>query len=242
MKIYLSPSTQERNAYATGQTEEAVMRDLAVKVSQRLFAHEVRIGGAVSANANAIDSNGWGAELHVALHSNAGGGEGTLVLSSGSVRSLQLANAIYALLAPVSVGNPDDGVRVSRQFVELTGTKAPAVIVEVEFHDSVQGATHITQNLDAYADAIAKGILAVAGPGTPQAPKPVLTRTLRYRIPRMRGSDVAAVQRKVGAVADGIFGTATRDKVRAFQRSRGLVADGIVGPATARALGFDWRQ
>ena len=52
-----------------------------------------------------------------------------------------------------------------------------------------------------------------------------------------RGSAVAAVQRRLGISADGVFGPATQRAVKRFQRRRGLAADGVVGPNTAAALG-----
>jgi peptidoglycan hydrolase-like protein with peptidoglycan-binding domain len=51
-------------------------------------------------------------------------------------------------------------------------------------------------------------------------------------------SDIRAVQRKVGVVADGIFGPATERAVKRWQRRHGLVADGIVGPQTRAAMGL----
>ena len=53
-----------------------------------------------------------------------------------------------------------------------------------------------------------------------------------------RGAAVAAVQRRLGLSADGVYGPVTRRAVRAFQRRQGLTADGIVGPRTAEALGI----
>jgi peptidoglycan DL-endopeptidase CwlO len=50
------------------------------------------------------------------------------------------------------------------------------------------------------------------------------------------GPAVAAVQRKLGVEADGIFGPITRAAVRAFQKRHGLLVDGIVGPQTRAAL------
>lgn len=50
------------------------------------------------------------------------------------------------------------------------------------------------------------------------------------------GSDVKAVQRRVGAKTDGQFGDRTRHAVKRFQRAHGLTADGVVGHATALAL------
>ena len=70
--------------------------------------------------------------------------------------------------------------------------------------------------------------------GTPPAPAPVthITRMLYLRSPNMQGADVAAVQRKVGAVADGWYGPNTASKVRAWQSAHHLVSDGVCGPLT----------
>jgi hypothetical protein len=54
----------------------------------------------------------------------------------------------------------------------------------------------------------------------------------------LRGSAVAALQRKLGILADGLYGPQTRRAVRRFQRANGLAVDGVAGPATLRALGL----
>jgi hypothetical protein len=51
-----------------------------------------------------------------------------------------------------------------------------------------------------------------------------------------RGRAVAAVQRKLGIVADGVFGSQTHRAVKGFQRRKKLTVDGIVGPVTRRTL------
>jgi len=51
-----------------------------------------------------------------------------------------------------------------------------------------------------------------------------------------RSQAVVHVQRKIGALADGIFGRGTLAKVKQWQRANGLVADGIVGPQTWAAM------
>jgi peptidoglycan hydrolase-like protein with peptidoglycan-binding domain len=72
---------------------------------------------------------------------------------------------------------------------------------------------------------------------TSTASHPVAKST-RHRTLRVgsRGSDVRAVQRKVHATADGIFGPRTRRAVIAFQRHHHLRANGIVNAPTWKAL------
>ena len=53
-----------------------------------------------------------------------------------------------------------------------------------------------------------------------------------------RGSEVEALQAKLGLPVDGDFGAKTLSAVKRFQRRNGLKADGVVGPATWRALGL----
>jgi len=68
-------------------------------------------------------------------------------------------------------------------------------------------------------------------------------RTLRLEQPRMRGTDVEALQKALSGKsfrvdADGIFGQETADAVMRFQKRQELTVDGIVGPATRSALGL----
>lgn len=58
------------------------------------------------------------------------------------------------------------------------------------------------------------------------------------RGPAPSASVTAAIQRKLGLSADGVYGPMTRAAVKRFQRSHGLQADGVVGPQTLAALGL----
>lgn len=67
-------------------------------------------------------------------------------------------------------------------------------------------------------------------------------RLLYHRTPPLRGDDVAALQRRLGALGfdagrvDGIFGVRTAGALVDFQRNAGLTTDGICGPATLETL------
>jgi N-acetylmuramoyl-L-alanine amidase len=67
-------------------------------------------------------------------------------------------------------------------------------------------------------------------------------RLLYLRQPMLRGDDVAALQRRLGALGfdagrvDGIFGPQAHAAVVEFQRNTGLTVDGVCGPATVQAL------
>src|SRR5690606_7229201 len=56
--------------------------------------------------------------------------------------------------------------------------------------------------------------------------------TLRVGSKTTKNGWVGAIQWRVGAVRDGVFGKGTEKAVRAFQKKRGLTVDGIVGPRT----------
>jgi N-acetylmuramoyl-L-alanine amidase len=177
MKIFLSASTQEHNAYKTGGVEETYMRIVAAAAAPYLQAHgyQVKIGGTISASDNVSQSDAWGADYHIAIHSDAGGGDGTTIFYfSKNAQGKLLAEHIYAEIAPFSPG-VDNGVKTGDKYVEVNAPHATSVLIEVEFHDSIQGSTWIKANEEQIGKKLAEGILAFLGVGAntkPIPPKP----------------------------------------------------------------------
>ena len=58
------------------------------------------------------------------------------------------------------------------------------------------------------------------------------SRTLKVESPRMSGTDVRYVQRRIGADPDGFYGPGTEEFVRVWQRAKGLEPTGRVGKGT----------
>ena len=98
---------------------------------------------------NINESNAWGSDLHIPIHTNAFNGQtlgGTLVMIySMDSENKKAGQAILDSVAPVSPG-PDYTLRANSSLAELNSTKAVAVYVEVEFHDTVEGAKWIIEN------------------------------------------------------------------------------------------------
>ncbi len=182
-RCYVSPSLQTSNEYAGGTTTEAIqMRAIGEMVVSGLNRCKIenKISSSSMSLAQAIaDSNAYFQGVpneqccHVAIHSNAGGGQGTEVwIYATGGNAERLAKCVYGFVAPVSPGT-DRGVKVNPSFMELNGTDAPAVIIETEFHDYTTGAQFIINHHLELAEAIVKGVCQYFGvayvPTTPPA-------------------------------------------------------------------------
>lgn len=166
-KIYLSPSDQTGNRYAAGDTNEA---DQCRRIAGALTEMLERCGFAVvnglegSMYDRVRQSNEWGADLHLCIHTNAHDGtvQGTRLfcydLDGEGFRACQ---AVLAALAPITPGT-SDSVTV-RHFYEVRAAHAPAVYLEVGFHDNPEEAAWIAANTVAIAEAVCRGICAHYG-------------------------------------------------------------------------------
>ena len=163
-RIYLSPSTQQNNVGVSPFTnEEAEMN----KIADALVPLLLRDGRfTIKRNTPdmdvyqiAKDSNDFKADIHVAIHSNAGGGIGTEVFAYGpNTNSEKLAKALYNQIAPLSPG-ADRGVKYKPGLVEVGDmVGATSALIELDFHDNQAGAAWIASSHQAIANALYRGI------------------------------------------------------------------------------------
>lgn len=187
MKIYLSPSAQPANSYAAGNTNEQVQCN---RIAEAAKTALVRCGFAVKKapegqgyKENVDESNAWGADLHIPIHTNAGGGAGTVVfVHGGTAKQMQYAKPIYDEVQAASPGMTDYGVRVNSGLYELGYTTGTAVYVECEFHDRADLAAWIIEHTTGLGEAIARGVCKGAGvtyiaPEPKPDPEPVKPET-----------------------------------------------------------------
>lgn len=159
--IYLSPSTQEGNFYINGGSEEEYMNLIADKMEPYLTASGidfVRNTPDMTAASSIIASNAGNYDLHFGLHSNAApaGREGTVRGSlvfyyptsekgkRGAILTANNLREIYPL--------PNLVEAVSTTLIgEVRRVRAPSVFVEVAFHDNLEDAIWIKNNLEGIA-------------------------------------------------------------------------------------------
>ncbi len=174
--VYLSPSVQDWNlGYGPYGTEEQRMNLIADVVQYELGRFGVSVARndpSMSLQQVVADSNAQQPMIHVAIHSNASAsgnarGPEVYVHRFGGA-SEELANDIYDHLEGVM---PTDGFGVKEGYTafngqgyyELRRTTAPAVLVEVGFHDNPQDAQFIIDHTVDIGIAIARGILEYLG-------------------------------------------------------------------------------
>ena len=184
--IYLSPSTQENNLYVTGGTEEQYMNLLADKMIPYLDASGIRYvrnTPEMNAVSSIAASNAGNYDLHLALHSNAGGGGkayGPVALYYSQTGKDFCQKLVNALLALGQKTNRSSHVTQQKSLYELRKTKAPAALLEVDFHDSSAGVEFITRRRTQIAEAIAKVIIEADGRAfVPAGPQESLEEAVR---------------------------------------------------------------
>lgn len=171
--LYLSPSTQQFNPYATSGNEEYWMNLLADEMEPYLRSSGInftRNDPATSAAAAIRQSNAGTYDFHLALHSNASAGA-----NAGNIRGidvyyyptsqdgLRMANILVDNLKEI-YPLPERVRAVSTTAIgEVRRTSAPSVLMELGYHDNVADATWIEENLTAIARNIALSVTEYFG-------------------------------------------------------------------------------
>ena len=165
-KIYLSPSSQFGNTYSYGGYNEAQVCGL---IAQHAYdalkrnGFDVKLGSInKSMEYRTKESNDWGADYHVPIHTNAGGGQGTVVFAWHSSVNDKYVKAVYNALAALSPGK-DRGIKEYDALYEINMADGVTIYVEAEFHDNADLAKWIVENVEQLGEAIAKGFCEAEG-------------------------------------------------------------------------------
>ena len=167
-KIYISPSSQPGNLYAVGNTNEQVQcRRIAAALKEKLdrCGFETMAGLDGTMYTRVAESNRWGAELHLPVHTNAFDGKVAglrIMVARTGGEAEKIAQAIMDTLAPITPGT-SDGISVQTGLYEITNSSALCVYLEVGFHDEPQEAQWIIDHTDEIAEAIARGLCKYYG-------------------------------------------------------------------------------
>ena len=159
--IYLSPSTQERNYFVNGGTEEEYSNLLADKMVPYLDASGIRYvrnTPDMTAASSIAASNRGNYDLHLALHSNAspagsyGQNRGPILYHfPGSQKGLQACTILADGLRSIYPIPNLVQVLPTTAIGEVRKVKAPSAFLELAFHDNLLDAVWIKNNLDAIA-------------------------------------------------------------------------------------------
>ena len=171
--IYLSPSTQEFNPYVTGGNEEYYANLIADAMVPYLRASGIDFvrndpGGTVSDSI--ASSNAGNYDFHLAIHSNAAPPNLAGMLRGPDVYYYR--DSIRGRTAAEITSNNLKLIYPSPELVsavptttlaELRRTKAPAILVEVAYHDNYEDAAWITENIEAIGENLALSVADILG-------------------------------------------------------------------------------
>ena len=240
-KIYINPGHGGADSGAVGtggrqEKDDALRYASAVADKLKAAGHTVELERNADYLINVKDiaknANLWGADLFIAFHRNAGGGEGAecLIVTGASATSREMAQAVQSAL--VGVGFRDRGVKVQdRNTYVLSHTTMPATTIECGFIDNAGDNALFDSKFNEIVQGITDAVLSIAGgvvpntvtPPSPSANVSELTRVLKRGC---KGDDVMQAQERLNhhkanaGKVDGVFGTNTYNAVLRFQQAR----------------------
>lgn len=164
--IYLSPSVQEHNLFIIGGSEEQFMNRIADAMVPYLRASD--IGFARNNPGETLTkiigkSNAGNYDLHLALHSNSSPENMKGVLQGPDVYFFTASSNghraadIFAANLKKIYPNPNlVTVIPTTTLAELRRTAAPAILIQIAYHDNDADATWISDNISAIGKNLAK--------------------------------------------------------------------------------------
>lgn len=163
-KVYLSPSDQRRNTYSYGNTTEDVQCGKiaqACKVALERCGIEVMLGQYDTMANRCAESDKFGADLHLPIHTNAYSDPtvaGTRIFCySFNGEGYKACKAIFDVLAPFTPGKSEN-IKENPSLFEIKIPKAPTAYVEVDFHSNPSVAKWIIEHTTEIGEKIAEGV------------------------------------------------------------------------------------
>lgn len=167
---YISPSNQKANegidGYGTEHEQMYLLAEAIIPHLDRAGVSFVLADRDATLAQRAKESNSIGAGFHFSLHSNAGGkgkAWGPVALYYSDAGKAFGQKLVDSLLALGQKNNRSYNIKQQKGLYELRKTKAPACLLEVDFHDSSTGVAFITRRRAEIAKAIATVIIEADG-------------------------------------------------------------------------------
>lgn len=199
-KIYLSPSTQNDNIYATGSTNEMAQCEKianATALALKRCGFEVKVGKSGDTMENRCkESDKFKADIHMPIHTNAFNGKttgGTRIFCLNSAGKAA-CEAILKELGKISPGT-SDSVSYEKNLYEINVPAALTIYLECEFHDTKTGSDWIQKNVTQIGEAICKGMCNYFNI---TYKKPTSSTTFKSYIVRITASDGVNIRKGPG--------------------------------------------
>ena len=171
--VFLSPSTQPFNKYATSGNEQEYMNLVADAMEPLLEKNNISFGRNIPDTSVGVSiqlSNEGDYDFHLALHSNASPEnlagilrgidayyyQGSFYGKAGADIFVKYLKEIYPLPEKVKALATVD-------LVELSKTNIPAVLLELGYHDNLEDEQWIKDNIENIAIALTKGLCEYFG-------------------------------------------------------------------------------
>ena len=165
IKIYINPSVQYSNMYASNLGNEGYYMNSISKILVGLlnkhtnlivYSNNAMPGKSLSESVS--ESNKLKVDYHLSLHSNAGGGKGSEGFYTKS--SYGFTKSILDSMDKILPYKTRGAKYGQENLYELKRTTASASLIEILFHDDTTQALFIINNQESIAKAIFNGIIS----------------------------------------------------------------------------------